>query len=870
MQKYLATTNPDISEREKRHLEAVRGMAAECMVILKNDGVLPLRRTEKIALYGNGARHTVKGGTGSGDVNVRTTVTVEEGLEREGFQVTTKDWLDRFDKAAEAHLTAHLTALQKQAEETGTAFRMLRILTPYNPLPMIPVTQEDLEKSGTETAVYVIARNSGEGGDRRDVKGDYRLSDDEEEAVRFLAKNYRKLVVLLNVGGPIDVTLLEKTPGVHAVVLLGQLGSVTGLAAADLLKGKAVPGGRLPDTWAGEYKNYPASDVFGANDGDTNDEYYEEDIYTGYRYFDTFNKPLVYEFGYGLSYTDFEIKTLKVQREGAEIVLTVRVVNTGDTYSGREVVQVYVSSPYGRLPKPYQELRAFAKTGVLAPGEEEVLHIRLKVSSFASYDPENGCRVLETGEYLIRVGSSSRKTKVVCKALLKQDVVTEGLKNHFFPDKLEPYSTEFEKPYSYKDEEEETDTAPVIVLDPADFSARTAVYEDAPAELPDLHKDHRITMDEVVSGAYTVDELTAQLTDEELTYLTVGEAARRGAAAVVDQRGCDLPGAAGETTGLLQDSRNILKMQLPDGPAGLRLVKEYVVKPDGRYVSAVDALGSETGDSPVEGVHHYQYATAIPIASSLAASWDLDLIERCGDIVGAEMEEFGASLWLAPGMNHHRNPLCGRNFEYYSEDPLLTGKCAAADTKGVQKHPGVGTTIKHFCANNQEDNRMFVNERISERAMREIYLRGFEIAVREAQPMAVMSSYNLVNGVHTANAREILTEVLRDEWGFGGLVMTDWCTTLDISFRQTNGKDLKYDKASARACIEAGNDLIMPGGMSDVEEILASVKDGTLSRGALQKCASRVLLQVSRSHLYEGAKPYGENVPGEIVTFTVE
>ena len=377
---------------------------------------------------------------------------------------------------------------------------------------------------------------------------------------------------------------------------------------------------------------------------------------------------------------------------------------------------------------------------------------------------------------------------------------------------------------------------------PASIPTHTADYGVAPAELR-TDKTEPITLEDVVSGKATLDELTAQLTIHELAALAVGaERGGLGSVSTVGAASGSVPGAAGDTTMEMADSRGITNLVLADGPAGLRLSKSFVTDGQGNVIPGLgessfgnlfEMLGVPSAVRPDGAVDHYQYCTAIPIATMLAQTWDAAAIEQAGDIVGGEMEELGVDLWLAPGMNIHRNPLCGRNFEYYSEDPLLSGFCAAADTRGVQRHPGRGTTIKHFALNNQEDNRTHNNSHCSERALREIYLKGFEIAVKEAQPLALMTSYNLLNGIHTANHKELLTDILRCEWGFRGLVMTDWGTT-------TPGEGFKYGSSDAAACVKAGNDLTMPGSQQDVDAVVNAVgKALTLSE--LQACARRVL-----------------------------
>ena len=878
MAKFLAPTTKEISEREIRHMNAVRALSGDCMVLLQNNGVLPLTGPQKIALYGNGARATVKGGTGSGDVYVRETVNIEEGLLREGFTVTTKDWIDRQDEEARKEREAYEAECIRRALALGRSEqegRLFMMLNPMSPVALAKITEEDIQKSDTDTAVYVLSRNSGEGRDRLLSGGDYELSEMEKENLKLLTEKYEKLIVLLNIGGMIDTKYLRSLPGIGAIVLLGQLGNITGLAAADLLLGKAQPSGKLTDSWAENYQDLPAAATFGKNNGCLDEEYYTEGIYVGYRFFDSFNVTPAYEFGFGLSYTDFAIEVQKVSVEGTKLITEVRVTNTGSDFSGKEVVQLYVSSPEGKLRKPYQELRAFQKTGLLAPGESEVLKLTVETSSFASYDEARAAYVLEAGEYVVRIGNSSRNTRAAAVLTLQEEVITEQYRNLFIdPDgKVEEIFPEGPG-YRAADEEKQREEAVKLVLTPSAFTTRTASYTERPLETAvkndALKEDGLLQFDDVASGKITLEDFIADLSEEELAYLSVGAAVdREGFGSIIGAAAKTLPGAAGETTGKLMESRGLKQMELCDGPAGVRLAPEFIETPDGGAISIGGMSGNTEADDIPEGIRHYQYLTAIPIATSLASSWDLQLIEACGDIAGAEMEAFGATLWLAPGMNIHRNPLCGRNFEYYSEDPLLAGKCAAADTLGVQKHPGYGTTVKHFLGNNQEDERMFVNDHISERAIREIYARNFRIAVEEAQPMSVMTSYNLVNGVHAANNMDSITHLLRDEWGFKGMVMTDWFTTADGSMFRMSPGEPKHGPSDPAVCVKVGNDLIEPGAKSDFTGILKGLSEGVIRRADLEACARRILTLMLRTHLYAD-RSYYENVRCGNITFTAE
>lgn len=757
--------------------------------------------------------------------------------------------------------------LQQEMAAKGMAAVMKIFTEPFVEPAISGVSQKEIDAMKADLAIYVLSRNSGEGKDRTPGAGDYELSDTEKTAIANLANAYGNLIVVLNVGGVIDTKFLRAQEGIGAILLMSQAGNIGGHALADVLTGKVSPSGHLTTTWAENYEDYPNAKTFSHMNGDIHDEYYEEGIYVGYRYFDTFDVTPAYPFGYGKSYTTFDVKTEEVTADAKQISVKVCVTNTGATYSGKEVVQVYYSAPTGKLEKPYQELAAYAKTKKLAPGESEELIITYQVDRMASYDVQRASYVLEAGTYYVRVGVNSRATKVSAAVVLDQETVTEVLSNRLVLDcEMNELSSADVTPYGYAEEEAEKEQACKLDIASTDIETKTVTYEETNAEIAANTSEKKITMQDVMSGQATLDDLVGQLTIPEMAELCVGTSRGNmgGDTAIIGSSSAVVPGAAGDTTSLMIEDRDIRNLVLADGPAGLRLSKHFKADAEGNVIPGtsdapipgMDLLmaGSPKPEIPEDAIDYYQYCTAIPIATLLAQTWDVDAIKECGDIVGEEMKEFGVTLWLAPGMNIHRNPLCGRNFEYYSEDPLVAGKCAAADTLGVQQHAGVGTTIKHFALNNQEDNRMHTNAHVSERAAREIYLKGFELAVKEAKPMSIMTSYNLINGIHSANNKDLLTAITRNEWGFDGIVMTDWGTTGGMEMNQ--GMEFKYGCSSAAGCIKAGNDLTMPGKQEDVDEIIASVgaKDGDvvcpITLGDLQTCAKRMLNTIMKSSAY--------------------
>ena len=878
----------EMQQFEKEHINAVRAMSPECMVLLKNEKVLPLDSSCRLALYGSGARHTIKGGTGSGDVNVRHFVNVEEGLEKAGFEITTKDWLDAYDRVMEQAKKSFADELMAKAAASGLPlflFLMGKVVSePDYELPLV---------GDGNTAVYVLARNSGEGTDRTDTAGDIRLTETEIRDIRVLNEKYEKFILVLNVGGMVD---LSPVRDVRAVLLMSQLGIASGDALADVLLGKTYPSGKLTMTWAA-LGDYPSSEGF----GDPDDTLYREGIYTGYRWFDRIGTKPVYPFGYGLGYTTFSIGPARIEKCGENIAVRAAVKNTGRT-AGKETVQVYYSAPAGRLDKPYQELAAFAKTRELRPGEEQELLLSFAAADMASFDEKNAFYVLEKGRYVIRVGNSSRDTHIAGIVVLDEDVVTERVRSicrePVVEEKLPTGSH-----ISYAAEAGAEERAYVITFGAAEIACvehrysgddcrkedlwgtdcrrtdsfrtddqKTGIQkEDSQSEkgrgsqaaaaenLREKNTRGGILWKDVREGRRTVSEFVSSLSDEQLAYLCIGAYQNTGGHAgtgVIGNAGMLVAGAAGETTHWLDDL-GMESLIMADGPAGLRLSTCYTLGGDGMARSATmpfstgledyleipgmesmkEAMKKQVEDA--SGRLYYQYAAAIPIGTALAQSWNEELCMACGDLIGSEMELFGINLWLAPGLNIQRSPLCGRNFEYYSEDPVVSGLVATAITAGVQKHAGCGTTIKHYMCNNQETNRYFSNSVVNERAIREIYLKGFEICVKKAQPHALMTSYNLINGEHTCSSVPLLRQILRDEWGFKGIVMSDWRVT--ASTRKNNGR---YACASAAGCVKAGNDIVMPGGDEDKQDILSALSNPehpyTLTRADLLACAERV------------------------------
>ena len=823
-----------VTERELRNRSAARQAAAGGMVLLKNEGLLPLAADTCLALFGSGAGHTIKGGMGSGDVNERKSVSIAEGLREAGCRFSNEGWLSDYDRRyRQAREDWRDRILGACPDVMSQDFFNTYSENPFQAPAGREFTAEDIE--GAEAAIYVISRVAGEGADRKLEKGDYYLTDREREELRWLDSRNVPTVLIINSGAQVELTEALEIPHIQAVMFISQPGEEGGNAVADILLGKVTPSGKLTATWAGKYEDYPSSEIFGALSGDLEKAYYREGIYVGYRYFDSFEKEPLFPFGYGLSYTEFDVRPEEnagaVLRADEEAVyVAVEVQNVGNTYAGREVVQLYVSCPQAGMPKEFQRLAGFIKTPLLMPQETWQGTIPVPAKMLASFDETRQAWILEEGSYGLWLGNSSRNHKLIGTVEIGQEILLEQVKA-ICPQ--EDWLLEQVRPDSILQREKEWQKrAQELELPSLPFSPKTT---DRPQPFTDeIRREAR--------------RMAARLTTEEMLPLFCGRI--RWGQSALGAAGTMVPGSAAETTPSLKEKCGIASVTLADGPAGLRLMQQYEVEPEtGRVIDYGFASAAEGGFFlPDKDLEHlevwHQYCTAFPVGTLLAQSFDPELVEMVGRAEAEELEEFHVSWWLAPGMNIQRNPLCGRNFEYFSEDPLVSGVMAAAMTRGVQTLPGVGTTIKHFACNNQEDNRMGVDSVVSERALREIYLRGFEIAVRTAQPMCIMTSYNLVNGVHTANSYDLCTEAARREWGFEGVIMTDWTTTFP------------FGGSEAWKCIAAGNDLIMPGCDEDLQNIREALADGRLSETDLRECAARIIDSILRSNAYRDAVPY--------------
>ncbi|MBE6700277.1 MAG: beta-glucosidase [Ruminococcaceae bacterium] len=742
----------------KEHIELSRRVAADGMVLLKNDGLLPFKKGTKLAIFGKAQYDFVKGGGGSGDVHCAYTRNIYQGfkIKEEEGKVQVYDGLYQFYKD-------NLDAQYAEEKPIG-----------WTEEPTI--TEEQIKKARefADTAIVTVCRYSREHFDRAGEKGDFYLSENEQAMVDGVCKHFSKVAVVLNVGGMVDSEWFKDNDTTGAALLAWNPGMEGGLAIADIMVGDVTPSGKLVDTFAKTFDDYPSSANFNESDDYVK---YTEDIYVGYRYFETIpgaKDKVNYPFGFGLSYTTFALSDVKVFRDGEKIKATVKVTNTGDV-SGREVVQLYTEEPQGKLGRPARELRAFGKTKLLAPSESEVLDMEFDISDMAAFDDTGRCKksafVLEKGDYYVHIGTSVRdtvKADFVYTVEEEFKVIKES-SSYVAPKELEK---RLRADGTYED-------APRSDYKPFKYKKLPVNEAEAPEE--------PVKFCDVADGKVSMDSFLKQLTTDELINLLYGKA---------NVGVCNTSGFGPNITDL-RLSNEYRGLGIPcawtaDGPAGLRINKNVELP-----------------------------TTAFPCATLIACTWDPSNIEEIGKAGALEVLENNLSIWLTPALNIHRTPLCGRNFEYFAEDPLLSGKFAAAKIRGIQSKK-IAACAKHFACNNKETNRKESDSIVSERALREIYLKGFEICIKESDPYVLMTSYNKVNGCFTSENYELLTELLRGEWGFKGVITTDW-TCHGLHYLET----------------KAGNDIKMPVGHP--ESYAEMIKSLRITREEIEACARRVL-----------------------------
>lgn len=778
-----------------KYLDTAAKMVSEGIVMLKNDNnALPLDTDKEVAVFGRIQFHYYKSGTGSGGmVNVTKVVNIQDGLIDNGVKVNEKllDTYRKWDRENPFDLGEGWGGEPWSQKE----------------MPLDEGLVKETAKS-CETAIVIIGRTAGEEQDNRLEAGSYLLSDDEIAMLTVVREHFKKVVLLLNVGNIIDMTDINRIAP-DAVLYVWQGGMTGGKGTADVLTGKVSPSGKLPDTIAYKASDYPSDANFGR---EKNRDIYVEDIYVGYRYFETFAKEkVIYPFGFGLSYTEFEIKTEKAEITEGAVKLSVSVKNIG-FYKGKEVIEVYCEAPQGKLGKAARVLCGFEKTRELVPQEEQVVEIAVDIAKLASYDDSGvtgnkSCYVLEAGEYKFYVGSDVRSAEYACSFEQGEDLVTERLTQALAP------VESFERIKPVCEDGAFSIGREAVPVSEVDESARR--LEKLPKEIA-YTGDKGIKLWDVKNGKNTMDEFIAQLSDYDLSCIIRGEG--MGSPRVT----------AGTASAFGGVSENLNGFGIPagccsDGPSGMRL---------------------DCGTK----------AFSLPNGTMIASSFNKELTSELFAFMGLEMAANKVDCLLGPGMNIHRHPLNGRNFEYFSEDPFLTGKMASAELKGMAG-AGVTGTIKHFCANNRETNRHFIDSVVSERALREIYLKGFEIAVKEGGASSVMTTYGRVNGLWTAGNFDLNTVILREEWGFKGFTMTDWWANINV-----RGKE--PDKTDLAAMARAQNDVYMvcPDGEKNDDNTLATLENGGIERCELQRNAANICGFLLHTNALKRAEGIGDTV----------
>ncbi len=755
----------------------------EGIVLLENNGALPLKEGENIALFGRGQFEYLKSGSGSGGrVNCPYVTNIYDEIKG---RVTLDNTVTQF----------YRDFIEVNPFDTGDGWKPC--FCQNEAVPSEELVRNAADKS--DKAIYIICRNVGESFDYEKVAGNWYLSDDEDKTIQLLSQHFKNVIVLLNSGNIMDMSWVKKY-GIGTVAYIWQGGQEGGAGTVDALMGDIAPSGRLTDTIAVSPEDYPCDDCF----GDPIKNIHKEDIFVGYRYFETFARDKVlYPFGFGLNYTTFTQKVTDIKKDGDIITISVKVKNTGN-YSGKDVVQVYFGAPQGALGKPARELIAFKKTDTLAPGESQEINLAINVCDMACYDDcgKTGYTfawVLESGEYNIYVGQNVRDAKQCFAFTLDETRLVKQCVQALAP--VEEFDRMINQNGKIGFEK--------ATLKQYDLAER--INQNLPEAL-EITGDKGIMLQDVASGKNTLDEFIAQFDTKALTEIVRGEG--------MSSPKATYPGTASCFAGVTKawNDKGVPAVTTCDGPSGIRI------------------------ESGVQ-------ATCIPVGALLAAAWAPELFEGIYNCLTDEMKQYDVDVLLGPGMNIHRSGLCGRNFEYFSEDPYLTGIYADKISSYLTKN-GVYATIKHFAVNSQEINRKDDNEVLSERALREIYLKPFEIAVKGGFVQSIMTSYNRVNGIHTSGSYDLTTTILRDDWGYDGFVMTDWCTTMDDP---NNGTDKNTNLATM---IKAQNDVykIKRNVLLCEDDQQESLESGYLTIGELQRCAKNLVAFAMNTYVFKSGR----------------
>jgi len=787
-----------INQYEIDHLNILDEHLSECTVLLRRNGDFPLSSKErKIYLYGNGVRKTIKGGVGSGDIKTRSFDNIETAFKKEGFEILSNDYLDAYDDCYQKAYDAYIQKLKSEFDYNDPinyAIAHFTIILNEPECNDLPVHDEG------DVAIFVLSRISGESWDRVNDKGDVLFTDSELKTIKTLAKGFKKFMLVLNTGGPVDLSGLDE---VKNVLVLSQLGVNTSKTLVDIVIGEKYPSGKLTTTWT-------RKEDYIVKMGNITDTDYTEGIYVGYRYFDTADIDVMFPFGYGLGYTDFKIKSKNVKLVGDKVTVEASVKNTGK-FKGKEVLELYLSKPNSKLDEPYQILVGFTKSKELAPKKKQTLKLEFNLSDFASYDSKRQSYVLNAGSYIVRIGNSSRNTTPCAVIEVPSTVTVKKVKNQIGSPKFQDMKFHSKKKDNLKGVKKFTLSTKSIKTKTIKYTKKLEINKDVKA----LTTEEKVSF---VVGAHSPVPYG--------TYIT------------------SVAGVAGE----FYKFNDLKPVVLSDGPAGINIAKDYYIDDSGAHStkgaisdSALDIIPEDMRDvlsffisNVPEGAKIYhQHTTAIPIGTALAQTWNIEFAEQCGDIVGTEMNLFKINLWLAPALNIHRSILNGRNFEYYSEDPFISGMMAASVTNGVQKHKNAFVTLKHYAVNNKETNRYGNSSNLSERAFREIYLRGFEIAITKSNPKAIMSSYNLINGVHTNQHVGLIKNILRIENNYNNIIMTDWIYN-GLSLTDT------YPDYSPYEIIKSTHDVVMPGSIDYYNFILDAIKENKLTMEELESSATRI------------------------------